>query len=55
MNFNDDLSECFSNLFLEVEFTALIIIGYFTIVNPCPKAHAPKLEKIIKNNQNNPN
>ena len=55
MNFNDDLSECFSNLFLEVAFTALIIIGYFTTVNPSSKAHAPKPEKIIKNNQNNPN
>ena len=38
MNFNDDLSEFFSNIFLEVAFTALIIIGYFTTVNPCSKA-----------------
>ena len=30
MNFDEDLSECFSNLFLEVALTALIIIGYFT-------------------------
>ena len=52
MNFNDDLSECYSNLFLEVALTSLIMIGLLTTVNPCSKAHAPKPEKIIKNNPN---